>query len=513
MKSTAILLCWIALAALAAWLRFERLDDRPIHFDEATGARLLATRLEGEPLRFDPRHYHGPLQAQLASIVCRLRGENTWPELTKQSLRLLPAAAGVLLVLLPLLARRRWGDAVTLSAAAFLATSPLLVYYSRMFIHEMLLAAAGAAFLLVVTGKPKPILAGLLLGVMFAIKETVAISGLAWCAAACVLLCGRHAAADRALVLQSARAFLPRILLGALAGGILAALCYSDFLRHPQGVLDAVKTYFVYETVTGHDKPALYYLRLLGWPFKDGGVWWFGTPVFALATWALAATFLPGPGGAEHRRTIRFLAAAFAGHLVIYSAFSYKTPWLACLPWAHACLLAGFGFRQLLLAGLSLRLPALAKPALQASACLLLAACLASQWRQTRHATGRYASDIRNPFAYVPTSRNAEALAPWLETLARETPQIPLQPIAVIGTNLWPLPWILRPWPQTGYWQGIPENLDQMPLVFAAAENAEAVLPLLESTHHMLPRTLRAGVPVYLFLRLDLWNAWISPEP
>jgi hypothetical protein len=64
-----------------------------MHADEATGARIAARRMEGDGGTFDPRHYHGPLLADLAIPLCRLRGEAGWKTMTKTTLRMVPAIA------------------------------------------------------------------------------------------------------------------------------------------------------------------------------------------------------------------------------------------------------------------------------------------------------------------------------------------------------------------------------------------------------------------------------------
>ena len=40
-----------------------------------------------------------------------------------------------------------------------------------------------------------------------------------------------------------------------LTAALSPRLFYTDGFRHPQGAIDAVRTFFVYETVDGHDKP------------------------------------------------------------------------------------------------------------------------------------------------------------------------------------------------------------------------------------------------------------------
>ena len=116
-----VALCWVSILAAAVFLRFEDLTSRPIHADEATGARIAAQRMESGGTGFDPMHYHGPTQSRFAMTICHWRGENSWREMSKGTLRILPAIAGSLLVLLPFFWRKRIGDASALLAAALLA--------------------------------------------------------------------------------------------------------------------------------------------------------------------------------------------------------------------------------------------------------------------------------------------------------------------------------------------------------------------------------------------------------
>ena len=127
-KQTTIIACWLVVMCVGAFLRFDDLSKRPFHADEATGAKITASRMESGNYHFDPLHYHGPLLSSLAMPIARLRGEDNWRELTKTTPRILTAIAGTLLLLVPLLWRKRIGDAPALLAAAILATSPLLVY-------------------------------------------------------------------------------------------------------------------------------------------------------------------------------------------------------------------------------------------------------------------------------------------------------------------------------------------------------------------------------------------------
>lgn len=491
MKRVAIIACWIAVVFTGSFLRFDEISKRPFHADEATGARITAARMESGDYRFDPLHYHGPTLSRLTLSLCHLRGETRWQEMTKSTPRLLTASAGVLLLLVPLLWRRRFGDGPMLLAAAVLATSPLLVYYSRMFIHESLLVLFGMLAWVTLTRAPRWGIPGLLVGLMFATKESFAISMIAWAGAAALVALETRKQLTRAWWISAWQEYRIPVATSLLSAALVSGYFYTDGFRQPHGAIDAIRTFFVYETVAGHDKPFGYYFNLLALPGKSGGVWWCGTPVVALALLGFAANL--------RRPIVRFLAYSAAGHFVIYSLIAYKTPWLACLPWAHVCLLAGFA-----VAGFSThRLWA------KAALCLLISACLITQLSQSRHASGRLASDARNPFAYVPTRPEIETLAPWLAQLRHSAPGNSLESVAVIGTDYWPLPWYLRSFEKIGYWPQPPENIASLPLVFAMPETAEAVAKQLQQSHTPLPRGLRAEVPVILFVRNDIWNQWM----
>lgn len=503
MERVAVMLGWMLVAAAAVWLRFDELAARPFHADEATGARITAMRMESGGGKFDPKHYHGPLLGDLAIPICRARGEDGWREMTKETLRLLPAGAGVLLVFAPLFWRRLFGDPAALLAGAFLAVSPLMAYYSRMFIHEMLLTLFGVLALAAMTRGPRPVAAGVLIGLMYATKESFAISMIAWTVAALLTAALVPGVWKREVVTAFAfRWWRPLLTAGLLALGV-AMVFYTGFLTHPRGAVDAVKTFFVYETVEGHDKPPLWYAELLAWPRKSGGVWWFETPLLVFALVAFGASFSNKGRLSRHRHLVRFLAFSAAGHFVIYSLFAYKTPWLACLPWAHVCLLAGFALAAL---------PECRRWQWGAvvAAILLVGTPLL---RQTRMACGRLSSDERNPYAYVPTRRDVERLDEWIRQLRAKAGPEGTDAAAVVGNDYWPLPWYLRDFAKVGYWQEPPAGLEKMAFVFAMPAASHETGARLTDTHTAVPRGLRAEVPLMVHVRNDIWEKWMEVEP
>ena len=483
-----------------AYLRFDKLTERAFHADEATGARITALRMESGNYQFDPLHYHGPTLSGCTMVLCKLRGETRWQEMSKMTPRLITGVAGTLLLFLPLWWRRRFGDGPMLLACAVLATSPLLVYFSRMFIHESLLVLFGMLALVSLTRFPRYGIPGLLIGLMFATKESFAISMIAWSAAASGIALENRGSLNRTWLISTWRRYRIPVAWSLLTAALVSGFLYTDGFKHPAGVIDAIRTFFIYKTGDGHDKPFGYYFQLLALPTKAGGVWWFGTPVVVLALLGFGNSFRTQT---QERWVIRFIAYAALGHFFIYSLIAYKTPWLACLPWAHVCLLAGYGLN-----GFSTR-----APWLKILLGMLVAACLVSQLMQTIQVRGRFSSHERNPFAYVPTRNDVETLERLLKQLRQISPSGGLEPIGVIGTEYWPLPWYLRSFEKIGYWPTPATDLTPLPLVFAMPEVEEAVAVSLQETHTALPRGLRAGVAVTLFVRKDIWRRWLNEKP
>ena len=490
-----ILASWALLAAAAIWLRLPDLEDRPMHADEATGARLLAFQLEGNSPAFDPTHFHGPMLRVMTLPWVFIKQEYDWSTLSAGTLRSSTAAAGFLLCFTPLLWRRELGEVGAWSAGALLASSPLVVYYNRMYIHESWLVLFGLITCALlyrffrIPGYRIGLASGIGIGLMFATKETFAISLISWSVAGVVCLLAYRPT----FVLSSY--IRP---LATLSGATLltAAFFYTDAFRNPWSMVDAFTTFFVYETTPGHDKSLTYYATLLLWPKNILGRWWFESAVALLAILA----FVPVMRTRSIPPSLLFLTVATLIHFVIYSLIPYKTPWLALLPWAHACLLAGYAFTHW---------PARSQT-WRGVLLVCLAATLLWQSRQSILAAGRFANDGRNPYAYVPTSRNIAALPEWLDALSQHEP---LHPVAVVGHAYWPLPWYLRSLDTIGYWTEVQPEWVDFPIVFATTDKAPMADQLLRESHVRLPRGLRHNVAVILYLRTDIWDKWNERGP
>lgn len=496
-KLTLILIAWTAIIVLAAGLRFNELGDRPMHADEATGAKILSARIETGDYKFDPKHFHGPLLSLTTQPFTHFNNQDSWRALDERTLRLQPALAGLLLVLTPLLFVRWTGAAASLAGALLLATSPLLVYYSRMYIHEstLCLAAAGTlAALLRWIEQPTyryAIITGLCAGLLAATKETAIISLFAW------MVSGLLA---RKLTQFGKPGSPPwkSFLIGLLSGLLVAIILYMDGFKNPRGAMDALRTYFIYETTPGHDKPFYYYACLLLCPKLAGGLtWWEGMAALpALFAITVASSRYKSKVNTTYRFIIVFLGLSALLHLTVYSLIPYKTPWLMMVPWAHVILLAPFAF-----------LPGACTNRAKTTGLILI--CLlgtVSGWIQSRAAISRFASDARNPYAYVPTTRDVTRLPSWLAQLSAQNE--PDFSIAVVGSGYWPLPWYLRQFEKVGYWSEIQEHHDEpvilvMPALFDEADK------LFSLSHTPVPRGLRNNHPMMVFVRNDVWDNWM----
>ena len=463
-------LIWIPIFLLGVGLRFLDLSVAPLHADEAVGAKITAARLEGLGYSFDPSHFHGPALSWLASWSARLTGLKSFEDLDILTLRGVASLCGSLVILLPLLLRRWLGEIGTLLGALLLAISPLLCYYSRVFIHEPLLALFTAVALaclgwwMTSPSRLAAVCGGLALGLMAATKETFAIVAGSW-------LIG--------LLVSGSQKNLRQL-------GMAAAFSWVAFLAvliaaygNP---LSFFSTYAGYATDLGHAKPALYYWDLLITPKHRPPQGWSeaGVAVFALAgtwtAWRGANPFL------------RLLAISAGVQFVVYSAISYKTPWLMVIPWMQVCLLAGVGVATM-------------KHWL---AWVLAGAVVFFQLQQTYAAVFRFPNDSRNPLVYSPTSYDIERLRNRLHALKKNSASFQKGRMAVLGNGYWPLPWYLRDTVPTGYFETMPEDLEAFAVVIAMPEMSEKCGQRLAATHEAFFQGLRCEVPVTVFVRRDI---------
>lgn len=472
---------WLPLLAIllaAGLLRTWDLNRRPMHADEANQAVKAGLLLEGRGYAFDPADHHGPTLYYAVLPVAWMRGEHTLTQLSETTVRLVPALAGILAVLLLFALARPLGHWPALLAAAFLAVSPPAVYYSRYFIQESLLLTLVLGTLVCAqrwwrTGRVGwAAAAGACAGLMQATKASAPLFVLA--ALAGLLLARRF---------RPATARLPRDAVVAGSAALLAAaLFYSSFGTNPRGLADAVLAYPATWTrlssATGHEKPWWYYLSLFGWQ-QSGGLLFQQLAFSLLAAAGLGVAVFSAP-----RPLLRWSAGYLLVLLAVLSFPAYKTPWHA----VH--LVPGLA---LLAAGALSALPARTYPL--AFGAGLAFAVLLSQFTQVRLTAFRRPADERNPYAYVHSSPDVLKVRPRVESALASNVS---GPVRVISEEVWPLPWYLRGLAGVGYWNAVPAECDA-PLVIASAGLADAVRARLHGEYDVAYLGLRPGFTLVLF--------------
>jgi uncharacterized protein (TIGR03663 family) len=511
-------------------LRLPRLQQRPMHGDEAVHAIKFGDLLEQGVYAYDPNEYHGPTLNYFTLIPAWLTGAGTLAQVTEFTLRIVPVFFGVCLVLLLLLVIDGLGTAAAVYAGVLTAISAAMVFYSRYYIQEMLLVCF--TFGAIVSGyrytQSKNIawalLTGVFLGLMHATKETcIIVFGSMFLAVLLTLLTGR----PRSFLANAFKAVKPsHLVAGLVAGVVVSALFFSSFLSNPGGILDSVRTYTTYFNRAGqsslHIHPWYYYLKMLIY-FQYGGgpIWTEGLIVFLAGVGFIAAMLRKGPASVNIQ-LLRFIAFYTLILTAVYSAIPYKTPW---------CVL-GFLHGMILLAGVGavvlVRLMPNVLPRL-IILCLLFDTSVHLTWQAYR-CNYRYYADSRNPYVYAhPTTdvfiivQRVEEMAQAMEKMALENPDKVKMHIQVIcpGKDYWPLPWYFRNFKKgiIDWWDQVDPNTPSAPLIIASPEveasltnklynltplkDRQMYLFLFEKPYYMW---LRPKIKLLGFVRTDVWN-------
>jgi uncharacterized protein (TIGR03663 family) len=504
------------LLAVALGLRAPRLALRPMHSDEGVNALKFSALYVNNNYKYNPDEFHGPTLPYLTLAAAWLDGAGDFNRFTEALFRGVTVAFGAGLILLLLLLAPEMGRAETLWAAAFTALSPAMVFYSRYYIHEMLLVFFTALSFISIwrlanTGRAAwAVMGGIALGLMYATKETFVFA-----VAAMVLAVGTAAVWGRwregAAPTFRPQWKWPHLVAALAAAAATAALFFSSFFTNAAGPRDAVRTYLPWLRraggATAHVHPWTFYFERLLWFHVHGGPVWSEGVIVALAAVGFFAAL------ARSILLWRLIAFYTFWLTLIYTLLPYKTPW---------CLL-GFFQGMILLAGAGAALVWRAcRPIwLKAAAATILAAGVAHLGWQSwlgNFAADRsglpYCDSPKNPYVYSQTLPDALRLVATVEGLARVSPQKFDTIIEIIAPeSYWPLPWYLRRFRKTGYWDKIPDQpLAQIMVVSTDLRAAFDERP--EKTHLMAGYfELRPQVFLELYVRTNLWASYVKTLP
>jgi uncharacterized protein (TIGR03663 family) len=432
---------FLLFALLGLALRLPQLGARPMHTDEAVNAYIVGQLLAGQTFAYDPKDRHGPGLAALALPLARMQGAKAFSDLTESELRLTTVLAGSVTILLFGAAVEMFGLVPCLIAALLFVGGSLPVYYDRYFIHESLIAAA--SFGLILTGwrackrrsAGQGALAGVCAALMLACKETAVLHFVALAAAVLCFWLWNLRGKSLGGLWRSATAVAAAAVFLLLS--VVLFTWFGSNWRALPALLHAAPNLLARAGGEGHEKPFWYFAHLLAGS-------WSGGMISALAFIGFIHTARrrdPSPYG-----FLAFYACFLAG---IYSLIPYKTPWLALNLWLPIALFAGLAIKSLW--RMRARSPAL-RTAIPFFAFLSGAVATVLIGHDTWQRVFAHPADDTNPYAYAQTSEDLLGLPALIEEVARQN-AIAAPRIAVIAADPWPLPWYLRHYSQTGFWQ------------------------------------------------------------
>ena len=460
-------LAWAALLALALVLRVWALGDRSPHHDEAIHCDFGYNLLTQGTYRYDPT-YHGPLLFYIMAPLFAVLGPTTAVG------RLYPTLAGVALVALPLVLRRRLGAGTAFWSGVLLAVSPIMLYYSRFARNDVPVALFTAVAL-----------------VLYLMVRRKGWRPIPWIAVA---------AAGHAISKETFYVTVP--LLGvatyvvALRDGVWASVrkAFAWVDRYRVSVGTAILWFFVvcitaYTLFFVHPEDFLFPLKAIQYWYQQHSVERVGGPWFYHLTRLALYEFLPIVAALawvirRRRRLKRIevfcLAWGLAG-LTMYAYLGEKTPWLEVhqvlpfIPLAGAQLARTFSPRGRWW-----------------SKGLAAAGLTATAWSALASSFLYPAVTTSNPHAelivFVQTTPEEGDLARYGVALAAK--HIGEGPVAAVdGEGAWPLSW---QWKRIPVWWSIPEPGMRPPLVVCDPEQEAKFRERLGDGYTMRRIPLRA---------------------
>lgn len=512
----------LPILALALLLRLPGLDRRPMHTDEAVHAVKFGALLEEGFYEYDPFEYHGPTLNYFTLIPAWLGGKRSFASVDEFTLRIVPVFFGMLGILLLAGLREELGRKGLLLAAALLAFSPAMSFYSRYYIQETLLVCFSAG--VIVCGfrfwrRPAyrwSALAGLSAGLMLATKETAVIILGAMAVAGWIAIArGGNVGTSFPAAAPARRTRLRHLLTFCLAALAISALFYSSFFAHPRGIVDAFRTFWVYiDRGTGHEwhiHPWYFYLqRMLFW-HPAGGYPWNEGVIAGFAALGMIGAFSRRQMAGFRPVFLRFWSIYTLLLLVFFSLLPYKTPW--------NMLIFLYGMAILAAAGALMLLQHLRHKSLKILIAMLLIGGLGQALWLSYRANFREDASPVNPYVYAHTGEDVPVLVKRIEALARAHPEGKSMFIEVIfpGDDYWPLPWYLRDFSRVGWWRAVDMTVPAAPLILLAPAVEDSLLRKLYAIPPPGQRELyvplfdrrielRPGVEMRAYVRKSLWD-------
>ena len=485
-----------------------------MHTDEAVHGVKFGQLLEEGNYRYDKFDYHGPTLNYFTLIPALIRAQSSLSGLDEFTLRSVTAFFGSVIILLLLFLRSslRWKEILQL--AILLAIAPMLVYYSRYYIQEVLLVFFNIGFIIsayqYILSKRTGwiVLAGLFAGLMMATKETwIIFFGIQGITLLLVLLKKENPSWISRQLFSFVRSF--HFLLFLLLVATVYILFYSSFFDYPQGIIESVKAFGGYFTRAGsqesHGHPWWYYLKVItnssGTDFLIRADAWF--LIGGIAGFVLLLI--------SKKKDPRYLLYLFLGYITIISGIllsilSYKTPWNFLMTYTGLIFLTSYIFTWLVRQ--------------KKIFLILFIFVFIHLGYQTYNDNFIDHSIPQNTLAYAHPSGDVLEISRKVHDIYRSIPEDKSFYINVIYPDheYWPFPWYFRDLPNVGWQEKVDLEAPAAPLIVTNLPNPELSRKLYElpppgQRFLYIPifeedKRLRPGAPVNVLLRKDYLDVY-----
>jgi uncharacterized protein (TIGR03663 family) len=456
-----LIVCFCVILLTGAALRLFKPSQRPMHTDEAVHAVKFSEMLEGRPYEYDPQDYHGPILYYLSLLESRAAGIDGYNQLSEAHLRFVPAAAGILLIVLAFFIGRTAGKTEAILCSALAALSPGMLFYSRYYIQEIPLvlftfSAIYFGWKFTQTKRYSWIfLSGTCTGLMIITKET-------WILAAAAAVIAYLLINFKKIKSEIKNYGVKWVIFFILPAVFVPAFFFSTFFTKPAVLLSVFDLSPYLGKAFSHD-----------WHLHP---WYFYIKIILIAELPVVIILIAGirPDSwdtlIKPKNSLIFFCLIFSAVLeLIYTIISYKTPWCLLSFYFGAILLAGFLAARALRGGTVIRRSVIAAGFLM----LVLFSAVLNFYKYC-------APD--NPYVYAHTAEDVYDITEIVNEAAKvingENTRID---VIVARNDYWPLPWYLRKYPLIG-WHSSSETLESVgDIVIIQSDMSDALAQTLYS--------------------------------
>jgi len=494
-----------------------------MHADEAVNAVKFGNLLEKGEYVYDKAEFHGPIIYYLTLIPAWVSNVQNFSQLNERHLRVVPAIAGIGLLLLLFWVVNFSGWRAILASTLIGALSPAMVFYSRYYIHETLLVFFTFGFIIslfIFFSRRKNgwlMISAMFLGLMHTTKETFILSVVVlFFSLFLEQMVWRNSKMSCIQVIKSIKWHQYVIFFGIAS--FISILLFSSIFKNPQGIIDSITTYENYFTKAGqnevHQHPWYYYLHILAWNNGPGRMVWSELPVLIFSIVGIFFAFFK-KGNAAGAQFFRMIAIFSIMMMVLYSALPYKTPWNILSSYFGMILLAGFGITEALNTFL--------KGWIRTSILIIVIVVALYFITQVIYTNYKYQSHPSNPYVYGHTSSDVFHMVDRIKNISDINPDGKDLNIHVICSenDYWPLPWYLREFNHVGWWGSIDSDTPLSPLIVVSPDLKESLIekmytqPKSGEKYLYVPlfddgTELRPGVMLNGYVRMDYHNSQSS---